>query len=575
VLKLKAFLSQHVIWVVLMAVMAPLLIILVVQYRSLVELERTLPIANKAWMRKYLAALASEVEDSYRTGAEETLSVPREAFIKGVKEKKWDEVIAHFEGHPAKGARRLFIGFTGMMDKTEFSLILFYSPANSTCGGGFVRETGSVQWQAAHGASATWLYHGLTGGTALSSSAKKSSIMTVDERDPENRIITRPVLGDDYKVIGVVGMILDDSHLKNEAIPQAIASSLPQFFPDDHDKITVALHDSGGDRLFSTHPVSDHKYEAAEPLQFIFKDWYLKIQSRGMTGEEDAKRVFALNLSLTVLMTLLVIGGIIMALRTASREMRLSRMKADFVSNVSHELRTPLASIRVFGEFFKLGWVKEPEKIQEYGGYIENESRRLTQLVNNILDFSRIESGGKTYQFEQADLKDVVVETLRAFDVRLSQTGFSLDLKVTDEPLIAFVNRDAITQLLMNLLDNAIKYSGSSKKILVQAGCREGQINISVTDYGVGIPREERDKIFDKFYRVSTGLVHDVKGSGLGLSIVKHIVEAHKGKITVESQPGMGSTFTLFFPSVEDFDARNTREKSAQAREPNLSVRLN
>jgi signal transduction histidine kinase len=575
VVKLKALLSQHVIWVVLVAVMVPLLIILMVQYRSLVELERTLPIANKAWMRKYLVTLASQVEETYRTGAEETLSVPREAFLKGVKEKKWDEVIAHFESRPAKGARRLFIGFTGMMGKDEFSLILFYSPASSTCGGGFIRETGSVQWRAAHGASATWLYHGLTGGAALSGSATKASIMTVDERDPENRIITRPVLGDDFKVIGVVGMILDDSYLRNEAIPRTIASSLPEFFPDDQEKITVALHDGGGDRLFSTHPVSGHKYEAAEPLQFIFKDWYLKIQSRGMTGEEDAKRVFALNLSLTVLMTLLVIGGIIMALRTASREMRLSRMKADFVSNVSHELRTPLASIRVFGEFFKLGWVKEPEKIQEYGGYIENESRRLTQLVNNILDFSRIESGGKTYQFEQADLKDVVVETLRAFDVRLGQTGFSLDLKVPDEPLVALVNRDAITQLLMNLLDNAIKYSGSSNKILVQAGRKEGQISISVTDYGVGIPREEREKIFDKFYRVSTGLVHDVKGSGLGLSIVKHIVEAHKGKITVESQPGAGSTFTLLFPSVEDFNAKNAREKSAQAPEPNLPVRVN
>ncbi|HKG23563.1 MAG TPA: HAMP domain-containing sensor histidine kinase, partial [Blastocatellia bacterium] len=307
----------------------------------------------------------------------------------------------------------------------------------------------------------------------------------------------------------------------------------------------------------------------------IFKDWYLKVQSRGMTGEEDARRVFALNLSLTVLMTSLVLGGITMALRTASREMRLSRMKADFVSNVSHELRTPLASIRVFGEFFKLGWVKEPEKIQEYGGYIENESRRLTQLINNILDFSRIESGGKTYQFEQTDLKDVVAETLRAFEVRLSQTGFSLDAEVSDEPLVAFVNRDAVTQLLMNLLDNAIKYSGSSTEILVQAGRREGQIAISVTDYGIGIPREERDKIFDKFYRVSTGLVHDVKGSGLGLSIVKHIVEAHNGKITVESQPGAGSTFTLFFPSAEDFNAKNAREKSAQAREPNMQVRVN
>jgi signal transduction histidine kinase len=229
--------------------------------------------------------------------------------------------------------------------------------------------------------------------------------------------------------------------------------------------------------------------------------------------------------------------------------MKLSRMKADFVSNVSHELRTPLASIRVFGEFLKLGRVKEPKKIQEYGEYIETESRRLTQLINNILDFSRIESGQKTYHFEDADLTEIVDETLKSFDVRLSQNGFSVNLEMPEEPLpLAKVDSAAIAQALVNLLDNAAKYSGDSKEIDVRVAKKDEFITIAISDRGIGIPPQEQDKIFEKFYRVSTGLVHDVKGSGLGLSIVQHIIEAHQGKVTVRSKQGNGTTFTIYLP---------------------------
>jgi signal transduction histidine kinase len=230
--------------------------------------------------------------------------------------------------------------------------------------------------------------------------------------------------------------------------------------------------------------------------------------------------------------------------------MKLSQMKADFVSNVSHELRTPLASIRVFGEFLKLGRVKEPEKIREYGEYIETESRRLTQLINNILDFSKIESGRKTYQFERADVAEVISETLRTFAVQLSQNGFNIVFDAPRRPLPpAVIDANAISQAFMNLLDNAVKYSGDSKEITVSLGKRDEYITISVTDHGIGVSRDEREKIFEKFYRVSTGLVHDVKGSGLGLSIVKHIVDAHRGLVTLNSKPGVGSTFTIYLPA--------------------------
>src|SRR5262249_24164033 len=233
------------------------------------------------------------------------------------------------------------------------------------------------------------------------------------------------------------------------------------------------------------------------------------------------------------------------------RAIKLSKMKAYFVSTVSHELRTPLASIRVFGEFLKLGRVKEPDKIEEYGEYIETESRRLTQLINNILDFSKIESGQKTYHFEQTDVGHVVADTLKTFEVVLEQSGFTGNLERPSLPLPEVViDQEAIAQAFINLLDNAVKYSGASNEIEVNLAEQGEFITISVIDHGVGIASEEREKVFEKFYRVGNSLVHDVKGSGLGLSIVKHIVEAHHGKVTVESEVGRGSAFIFPCPST-------------------------
>jgi signal transduction histidine kinase len=282
---------------------------------------------------------------------------------------------------------------------------------------------------------------------------------------------------------------------------------------------------------------------------FVFTDLYLGIRMRDLTEDQLARRYFIMNFSLSAIAAVVLLGGIAFALRTASRAMKFSQMKTDFVSNVSHELRTPLASIRVFGEFLKLGRVNDGTKIQEYGAYIENESRRLTQLINNILDFSKIESGQKTYQFERRDLARIVSDTLSLASVQLEAQGFTVRLNKPDDPLPeVLLDAEAFGQALMNLLDNAVKYSGGSREIVVKIGTEPDYVTVSVSDRGIGIARDEVEKIFEKFYRVSTGLVHDVKGSGLGLSIVKHVIEAHEGRVTVASAPGEGSTFTIHLP---------------------------
>jgi signal transduction histidine kinase len=201
----------------------------------------------------------------------------------------------------------------------------------------------------------------------------------------------------------------------------------------------------------------------------------------------------------------------------------------------------------VFGELLKHGHANDPAVAREFGEYIETESRRLTSLINNILDFSHIESGRKGYQFAPTDLRTLIAETIKADEVRLKHEGFELRFVAAPTPLVA-VDAEAIAQAFVNLLDNAAKYSGSARVIEVRVQAQREAVTIAVSDHGIGIAPDEQEKIFEKFYRAGSSLVHDVKGSGLGLSIVRHIVAAHRGHVTVESELGQGSTFTIHLP---------------------------
>lgn len=286
-------------------------------------------------------------------------------------------------------------------------------------------------------------------------------------------------------------------------------------------------------------------------MPFLFTDWRLQIVSRNTTPQHLARNFYRTNLLLCGLATVSILGCVGLAFYSASKLMRVSQMKSEFVSNVSHELRTPLASIRVFGEFLKSGRVSDEAKIREYGDYIETESRRLSALINNILDFAKIEQNRKEYQFEPTDVAEVVADVIKTFEMQSKEHGFRIvyDQPKNDLPPVN-LDREAITQALMNLLDNAVKYSLDNgwREIGVKLGADKNSVRISVLDHGIGIAAEEQNKIFEKFYRVSTGLVHDVKGSGLGLAIVKHIAEAHGGEITVTSEQKKGSEFTIRLP---------------------------
>jgi signal transduction histidine kinase len=237
--------------------------------------------------------------------------------------------------------------------------------------------------------------------------------------------------------------------------------------------------------------------------------------------------------------------------RDVRRELRLAEMRSRFVSAVSHELKTPLTAIRMFAETLQLGRSPNPETQTEYLETIVNESERLTRLLNNVLDFSKIERGKKEYRRTPTDLAEIVTASARAMQYPLEQQRFTLNVDVQGGLPPVSVDRDAIEQAILNLLANAMKYSGSSRVIDLRLTRADGQAVIEVADRGVGIAPDEQGKIFQQFYRVPTKDNDGIPGTGLGLTLVRHIAEGHQGSVTVRSVPGQGSTFAIHLP-LED-----------------------
>jgi signal transduction histidine kinase len=290
------------------------------------------------------------------------------------------------------------------------------------------------------------------------------------------------------------------------------------------------------------------KPEVSRNLHDVFPGLALGIKFQGTSAEALGRAWVQHSFLILGVLSLLLVGGLVLTYRSVSREMALARLKSDFVSNVSHELRTPLALIRLYAETLELGRVRTQEKVEEYYRIISKESERLTALINNILDFSRIEAGRKEYDLRETDIAELVRNTLDSYRYQIEQKGFAFEQSIDSSLPAVHVDREAIARALVNLLDNALKYSADEKFLGVKLYGANGVLKLEVVDRGIGIARREQSKIFEKFYRTGDPLVHNSRGSGLGLSLVRHVTHAHGGEVEVESTPGKGSKFTLSLP---------------------------
>jgi two-component system, OmpR family, phosphate regulon sensor histidine kinase PhoR len=281
----------------------------------------------------------------------------------------------------------------------------------------------------------------------------------------------------------------------------------------------------------------------------LFPRYFMGIQLKGKSIELINKERTQSNLLLIILADFIFILGAFVVFRNIRKEMKLTIIKSDFISNVSHEIRTPLALISMYIETLEMDRIKSEEKKKEYYRVIFNETHRLSGLVNKILNFSKIESGKRKYAFELINLNDIVDSVVQPYKFHLKNKGFELKSSLANDLGSIYIDREAISECIANLFDNAIKYSRESKFIEIKTGKSGDFIFFEITDKGIGIPKTDQKLIFDKFFRVSKGdNVHDVKGTGLGLTIVKNIIDAHKGKIEVDSKPGEGSTFRILLP---------------------------
>jgi signal transduction histidine kinase len=248
-----------------------------------------------------------------------------------------------------------------------------------------------------------------------------------------------------------------------------------------------------------------------------------------------------------VIVALLVLGAILIA-RDITREKEATRLKTEFVHNVSHELKTPLTLIRLYGETLQRKRNLSNLQKDECYEIITKESERLSHLINNVLDFSRIDMGRKEFDFQKGNLGEAIKETLESYRYHLEKKGFSVRDRIDSNlPEILF-DREAISSILINLLSNAVKFSPDKKEVTVRLFNENGRAIIQVSDKGIGIDPKEIKKIFTRFYRSKNKVSSDAKGSGLGLTLVKHITEAHGGRVAVESEPGEGTTFSVILP---------------------------
>jgi signal transduction histidine kinase len=354
----------------------------------------------------------------------------------------------------------------------------------------------------------------------------------------------------DRVTLGLVAF--DDDYLRKTFLPammKDVLSSKSSVLRADANPPVMMIHQAKESTPWVTSANWDGgKPEAERKLEYVFPDLILAIKYQGTTVADIGSKFLRYNYMVLAALSFVMIGGIWLTYRNVSREMTLSKLKSDFVANVSHELRTPLALIRLYAETLELGRLTAKEKYHEYFRIIREESERLTALINNILDFSRIEAGRKEYEFQETDLAELVHSTLESYRFQIQQNGFAFEENISSDIPPVTVDREAIARSLLNLVNNALKYSKEQKYIGVSLYRSDRLVNLEVRDRGIGIPANEQGKIFEKFYRCGDPLVHNVKGSGLGLSLVRHIARAHGGEVTVESAPEKGSKFTIALP---------------------------
>jgi len=362
-----------------------------------------------------------------------------------------------------------------------------------------------------------------------------------------------------------IALVVDADAMRTVHLPAMMKARLATVqhlggFP----QLDLSLRDAKGQVIFTSSPDTSDVFvdqrsfplvffdrellEYAAPFEVEPETWTLQTGFGNRTIAAIAESSSRPQLALMAMLALVMAAGVFFVAGAAAREVRLAELKSNFVASVSHDLKTPLALIQLFAETLELGRVRTPERAAEYYRIINGEAKKLTRLIENLLDFSRMEAGLRPYRTAPADLGEVTREVVARLQSQFEQGRFNVVTRV--EPGLPPVDIDtgAVQQAIENILANAMKYAREHRDIEVDVARAGADVAVRVTDHGIGIAKRDLRLVFRKFYRVDSGLGGGPQGCGLGLAIVDHTMRGHGGAVSVESEPGRGSIFTLAFP---------------------------
>jgi len=354
-------------------------------------------------------------------------------------------------------------------------------------------------------------------------------------------LITSSLSG--YKICALV---VDVAEFNRQIIIQKIKSIQEEKYKG---KFTITIiNDRTNKSIYSSYPLTQGRAQFSKTL-WLLPGYSIGIALTSRTFESLVRERVYTNFILIALIFIALAIGLWLIYRNFKKEIELAQAKTEFAANVSHELRTPLALITMFSETLEMGRVKSEERKKEYYSIISQETNRLSRIVNKILNFSKMEAGKRTFTFEFTNLNEIAEDIYTNYKFHIENKGFKFKLILDEDIPFVKLDRESVCECIINLLDNAVKYSEDIKDITIRTGFEDASVYISVIDKGIGISEENMKKIFDKFFRVSSHLVHNTKGTGLGLTIVKQIMDEHNGTIVLNSKMWEGSSFKLVFPS--------------------------
>ena len=325
----------------------------------------------------------------------------------------------------------------------------------------------------------------------------------------------------------------------------------PQFFifNDSSKRLYQVVDDRGEVRYGAPFGEINDGLVVERRFTETWDGFVLRVAQKDLGDPEALRRKRMINSVLIGAAVLVILGGLLVLGFAIRRERRLNELKSEFISNVSHELKTPLSIISMFGEMLAEGRTKSPEQAHEYAEIIWRESVRLGRLIDNVLDFAKIERGMGVYEFaDETDIGEVVDRAIELSQRRVQAAEMTLEPTLESDLPLVRLDANAYTLAVLNLIDNAIKYAGDGKKIGLTLARKDNRVVLSVRDWGPGIDPEEHERIFERFYRAKAIRLKPIRGSGIGLALVRHIARAHHGDVEVTSAPGKGSTFSIWIP---------------------------